>query len=295
MSSVPALIRDRPDWDDLRAFLCLLLVTTGASLVLIFAEPLVVGPAYLFFGLLPGDDLETPFRIIIPCLLLLLAAVGLRWCRRPVRLGAIRGATVWSALPVGAAAVVLLVLVAWVSGVATRAPGFLFGGGPAVALLGMLLIVLQVASEEVLLRGLLQPLLIRAWGVATGIALAALAFAIVHFAGGWRNPVSLLNIVLAGIWFGLLAWRTGGVFAAVLAHFGYNMAEEMLFGASPNPGIGGYGSLFDFELSGHSIWGGSGEGFNASIVLTAVLLLIVAPLALGIPGRKDWKKGEAAA
>ena len=61
--------------------------------------------------------------------------------------------------------------------------------------------------------------------------------------GGWGHPVSLLNILLAGIWFGLLALRTGGLLAPILAHFGYNWAEEMIFGASPNPGVGAFGSV----------------------------------------------------
>lgn len=295
MSTAPAIKRDRPDWHDLRAFLCLLLVGTAASLVLIFAETLVVGPAYLFFGLTPGDNLETPFRVVIPVALLIIAAIGLRVFRCDPVIGRFAGPVTTSALPLGVAAVAVLIVIAWISGVAERAPAAMFGPGLALAILGVALVLLQVISEELLLRGLLQPVLIRAWGVVPGIAVAALAFAFVHFAGGWREPLSLLNIALAGIWFGLLAWRSAGLLAPILAHFGYNWSEEMLFGASPNPGVSAYGSAFDFELSGHSIWGGSGDGFNASIILTAILLLLIVPLAIKLPGMNGVNRDGAGA
>ncbi len=101
--------------------------------------------------------------------------------------------------------------------------------------------------------------------------------------GGWRDPVSLLNITLAGVWFGLLAWRTGGILAPTLAHAGYNWAEEMLFGASPNPGVGPFGALFDADLTGSVRLGGSADGLNASLLLTAVLIAIILPLLLRSP------------
>jgi uncharacterized protein len=101
-----------------------------------------------------------------------------------------------------------------------------------------------------------------------------------------RLARSLLNITLAGGWFGLLAWRTGGILAPTLAHAGYNWAEEMLFGATPNPGISPFGALFDVDLTGPVRLGGSADGLNASLLLTAVLAAIILPLLLrGSPGR----------
>ncbi|ARS26768.1 CAAX amino protease [Sphingomonas sp. KC8] len=184
------------------------------------------------------------------------------------------------AFPSGVLAVLALLVIAGFTGTIAPLPPVRAVASPSLLLLGTFVVLVQVFGEEILLRGLLQPLLTRAWGGWLGILVTALAFTLIHVLGGWRDAVSLLNITLAGIWFGLLALRTSGLLAPTLAHFGYNWGEEMLIGTSPNPGIGDFGSFFDFDLAGPAILGGSVDGFNASLVLSMVLVLLILPLAL---------------
>ena len=96
--------------------------------------------------------------------------------------------------------------------------------------------------------------------------------------------MTLLNLFLGGLLFGLLAARSGGLAAAIAAHFSWNWAEQLLFGLDPNPGIGSFGSILNLELVGSSWWGGSDEGLNASIAMTFALAMLLAPLLI-LPAR----------
>jgi membrane protease YdiL (CAAX protease family) len=251
-------------------------VIIGCLLLLaVFAERIILLTERVLGGIHPAMGV----RFGVPAAVLVLAFVGMLLFRRPFRLARRRRELAWIAFPIGVGAVLALLAIAVAGGVAV--PGA--EPPPVVAgalLTGALVIFVQVLGEEMLLRGLLQPLLTRAWGAALGVLLTALTFTFIHVLGGWKEPISLLNITLAGIWFGLLALRTSGLAAPTLAHFGYNWGEEMLIGASPNPGVGDFGALFDYDLAGPGILGGSVDGFNASIILSLVLLALIAPLAL---------------
>jgi membrane protease YdiL (CAAX protease family) len=76
--------------------------------------------------------------------------------------------------------------------------------------------------EELLFRGLLQPLLVRDTGAPAGIVLAALPFALLHgpeYAWSWRH---ILLIAVAGSAFGWKRLRTRSTGAAVVMHAAYN-------------------------------------------------------------------------
>ena len=153
-------------------------------------------------------------------------------------------------------------------------------------LLGTPLVLYQCGAEEIYFRGWLQPLLGKHFGPWIGIGVTAILFAALHLLAGERALLSLLNIALAGTLFGLLAWRTGGIAAPVMAHFGWNWAESMWLGLSPNPGVDVWGSILNLDMSGSALWGGSEEGLNASLAVTFVLLALCVPLAL-------WRRGGA--
>ncbi|MET0269108.1 MAG: type II CAAX endopeptidase family protein [Sphingomonas sp.] len=265
----------RPDW---RAPLLLGYVVVGAALIVTSAEPLASALTRLLAG---PDPTELAFegcaRLAVGIAISVLALAGmlLSGVRPPAGLGPWR--LTGAAFPAGFVAVSIALAGGWAAGVAGLRPGGGVVDGEAF-LLGTLVILLCVVAEEMLLRGLLQPALVGAWGARVGVPLCALAFAAIHMVGGWGHPFSLLNILLAGIWFGLLALRSGGLAAPILAHLGYNWTEEMLFGASPNPGAGAFGSVIDVDLTGEAIWGGSVEGLNASLAVSLVLAALILPL-----------------
>lgn len=150
--------------------------------------------------------------------------------------------------------------------------------GAAAYLIGAILILIQTASEEVFFRGWLMRAVERRGGVAAAVALSAILFSGFHVIGGARSLITLVNLLLGGVWFALLALRSGGLVAPVLAHFGWNAAEEMGMGLIPNPGTSGFGAFVDWDLTGSPLWGGTVEGLNASIGMTCVLAALIVPL-----------------
>ncbi|MBC9904339.1 CPBP family intramembrane glutamic endopeptidase [Achromobacter xylosoxidans] len=90
--------------------------------------------------------------------------------------------------------------------------------------------LLVTLAEEALFRGYLQQRLTdlwrgRAWGSWAALIIAAALFGLAHYAGGWQW---MLLAGLAGAAYGL-AYKYGGLAAAVLAHLGLNAAHFGLF------------------------------------------------------------------
>ena len=91
-------------------------------------------------------------------------------------------------------------------------------------------LLLVTLAEEALFRGYLQEGLMRRWrerrwGDAAAIAVAAVAFGLVHLAGGWAWA---LLATVAGARYGL-AYSRGGLQAAMLTHFGLNLLHFTAF------------------------------------------------------------------
>lgn len=152
-----------------------------------------------------------------------------------------------------------------------------WGGGVvsrAALLLGLLSVLLQVAAEEAMFRGYVQPLLVRGVGAGVAVALTAVSFAALHAVLGGTEPVMLVNMLLGGILFGLLALQAG-LPAAIGAHFAWNAVEQLGVGLDPNPGTGAFGSVVDLDLNGAPLWGGSAAGLNASIAMGIALLAAI--------------------
>jgi membrane protease YdiL (CAAX protease family) len=84
-------------------------------------------------------------------------------------------------------------------------------------------VTLGPLCEELAFRGLMQPLLIRSFGVAPGIFLAALGFGLLHlpeYGNHWQQGVL---ITLAGVGFGWMRQVSGSTLASTLMHSAYNL------------------------------------------------------------------------
>lgn len=139
---------------------------------------------------------------------------------------------------------------------------------------GALLIAFQAFGEELFFRGWLQPILITRLGPWIGVLLTALFFAAAHAIGG-IGVLAFVNDALAGLVFGLLAMRTGGLLAPFAAHFAWNWTEQSLVGLTPNPGVHPLGSLFDWDLVGPSLLSGGTDELNGAIGTTVALLAML--------------------
>ncbi|AOY00578.1 CPBP family intramembrane glutamic endopeptidase [Jeongeupia sp. USM3] len=183
-----------------------------------FHNPRVIGPAQFGPGAVPFTmhlNLDKP--LIGFWLLLVLPWVRPRY---GLRTSLLAGTGAWLVTTATClAAATALGIVAW-------APKW-----PAASWLWLLNNLLLVTfAEEALFRGYLQGGMSRLLksqpcGEVLAIGAAAALFGLAHIAGGWQW-VALASI--AGVGYGL-AYRFGGLQAAVLAHFGLNATHFFLF------------------------------------------------------------------
>jgi membrane protease YdiL (CAAX protease family) len=229
--------------------------------------------------------LESLFNIIVFGLLGLIAGVAIWLVGGRATPGPAAPLSVAMGIVGGAAGLGVAIALSALAGTAQHGQGLT--GGVTLLLAGAVLTLVQTGAEELYFRGWLQPHLEAGWGPWPGLVVTAAAFAGLHFVSDPFEAVSFGNLVLAGLWFGLLAQRSGGLALPIGAHFGWNWAEEMLFGATPNPGVSAFGTIFDWDLTGASLWGGSSSGLNASLSATFVLLAFVVVTA-SWDGRINW-------
>jgi len=167
-------------------------------------------------------------------------------------------------------------------------PPLLTGIGQAVLIIG-----LRTFGEEFFFRAWLQPLLARSWGVPMGLAVTSILFGLVHVFSRGVPPVVFVNVTLAGLFFGLLALRTGGLAAPFAAHWVWNATEQCVFGLVPNPGFDSMGTFIDLDLVGPAWLSGGSDGLNGSLGTTAVLIVCVA--VLGWMGRSSVHRASTIA
>lgn len=144
----------------------------------------------------------------------------------PAMAGASARATLTAALAACAGAIAACLGLALALGVVGWAPKWPDSGW--LWLINNALLV--TLAEEALFRGYVQERLTRAWrgrpwGATAALLVAALLFGLAHYAGGWQW---MLLAGLAGVGYGV-AYRHGGLAAAVLAHLGLNAAHYGLF------------------------------------------------------------------
>jgi membrane protease YdiL (CAAX protease family) len=99
----------------------------------------------------------------------------------------------------------------------------LMQGRTSLILIGVFGVTLGPLAEELIFRGFLQPLLVRALGAAPGILIAAVPFGLLHFSeygNSWRHAVLISG---AGAAFGWMRHYTGSTKASTLMHAAYNL------------------------------------------------------------------------
>ena len=230
--------------------------------------------------------IATSYAVVFGPLVLAALLGGLAEGRPTWRLGGRPVAAAASGLALGASGFALSLAIAFAAGAVTRGSGPATAGaliGPAVV--DALLVLVGAAAEEIYFRGWMQPVLGGRWGAWVGLVATSLIFCGLHILGGARAPLAAINIFLAGLFFGLLALRSGGLAAPIGAHFAWNWSETGLFGSEPNPGAGPFGALADVDLSGPTLWSGGADTMNGSLATTLVLCTLIAGLMAAGRGR----------
>lgn len=86
---------------------------------------------------------------------------------------------------------------------------------------GLIVIVALVPGfvEELLFRGYLQNRLLQRWPPVFAVGVSAVVFSAAHL-----DPVHVVGVIPLGLWLGVIAWRAGSIWPAVLCHAANNAA-----------------------------------------------------------------------
>jgi membrane protease YdiL (CAAX protease family) len=129
------------------------------------------------------------------------------------------------------------------------------------------------AAEEALMRGDLIQALAEAWGGGWALWVTSFLFGILHLGNPNTSWVGLLNILVAGLFLGVIYLRTASLWWATGAHLGWNWTHGFLADL-PVSGL----ELVDTPLlepvtRGPDWLSGGSFGPEGSVVSTAVLLV----------------------
>ena len=87
---------------------------------------------------------------------------------------------------------------------------------------------IPAASEEALMRGYFFQALAESWGGPWALAVSSALFGALHLGNPNTSWVGLANIVVAGLFLGVIYWKTASLWWATGAHLGWNWAQGFL-------------------------------------------------------------------
>jgi membrane protease YdiL (CAAX protease family) len=172
----------------------------------------------------------------------------------------------------------LVTLFLAVTGLAVNTPASSALNGLS-ALGGVLLVYLgwtiQGPVEEMLTRGWLMQVIGARYKPWLGVVLSAVTFASLHALNPHVNAIAILNLVLTGILFSLVALWDGSIWGVCGLHAAWNWAEGNLFGFSVSGTTSAGGSLLSMTVNGPSLWTGGAFGPEGGLVDTLVYLAAI--------------------
>lgn len=143
-------------------------------------------------------------------------------------------------------------------------------------LVNFVIFVAVGTSEELLFRGFIQHRLMK-FGPIIALFGSGLLFALVHALNPNVSLLALVNVFLAGCFFGVLMYLTGSLFTAIGAHITWNWVQGALLGI-PVSGTTDSGYFRTIIHGGDSLL--TGGQFGAEAALSTTIVLVV--LTLGI-------------
>jgi membrane protease YdiL (CAAX protease family) len=126
-------------------------------------------------------------------------------------------------------------------------------------------------AEELAFRGVPLVVLSRAAGRRYALLVLSLLFSLAHLFNPGVTPLAMVNIVVAGVFLGLVFLSSGGLWASTGAHFGWNVTLSSLGAAVsgfpvPLPALS--------YVPGHPVWLTGGPfGPEGGVVATLCLVL----------------------
>ncbi|WP_192796191.1 MULTISPECIES: CPBP family intramembrane glutamic endopeptidase [Corynebacterium] len=144
-----------------------------------------------------------------------------------------------------------------------------------ILLLAGVFFAFQGFFEELLFRFFLIPAYASRLTVAGAIGLSSILFAFIHLNNPNLTIFGLVNLVLYGVVFGTMYWRTGNAWFVAGWHSGWNFVLAMLYGSHVSGNVLP-GSILSSDPSGSALLNGGEFGLEGSVLSTVLGVAIIA-------------------
>jgi uncharacterized protein len=169
------------------------------------------------------------------------------------------------------------------------------GTSGSMALAGVTFMLLaftvQASSEEAVYRGFVMNVMSYRAGLAVGIGVSTLLFALAHSRNHGFDALAAINLVLFALFLALLSLRTGSIWAACAWHTVWNWSIANIWGLAISGEPPDGGSIMAWESKGLKLWTGGDWGPEGGLATTIVLALGTVALffwrGLGEPVTKE--------
>jgi uncharacterized protein len=132
---------------------------------------------------------------------------------------------------------------------------------------------ISAASEEIIFRQILFRMLIQDQKrIIWPILISSFLFAIVHIGNG-LNFISLLNLLIAGVFFCMILIQTKSILYPILFHFFWNFFQGMIFGFKVS-GIP-ISSFVHFQILENNYFNGGSFGLEGSWLTTVFFTALI--------------------
>ena len=145
-------------------------------------------------------------------------------------------------------------------------------------------ILFGAMGEEMLFRGYVFQLLIRAVGPFAIILPTSVIFGLMHSSNPNATALGVINTVAWGILLGCAVWWTGNLWLAIGLHFGWNLALPLLGSnlSGFTMGVAGYTLQWNVGV----LWSGGGYGVEGSLLTTGIVAALFFVLPKLIPPKE---------
>lgn len=161
---------------------------------------------------------------------------------------------------------------------------------PVYLVLLFAVVFIQSAAEEMVCRGFACQRFLKSYGKPWIAILGnSVMFGFFHVFNNGVTVLSILNIVMFGLLFSLVAYYTDSIWCAMGIHAAWNFTQNILFGL-PNSGIVSSCSLFRLDAATAQNSFAYDVGFGIEGTVMANIVLSAACVCVWLWGRKYGKK-----
>lgn len=148
-------------------------------------------------------------------------------------------------------------------------------GSSAIGMVLLFLIgfIIQGASEEVAVRGWMLPVLSKHYKVGFSIVISSFFFGFLHIGNSNVNTLSMVNLILYGVFASLYALYDDGLWGVFAHHSIWNWFMGNVLGLPVSGMILGHSSITETQLTGPQWITGGAFGPEGGIIVTMIFLI----------------------